>query len=96
MPPDQVGLLVLALETGFPTLAHTDPDTIPEEAFLNSLDLLNQARTALAQQTMVPTSLGADQSPSGAADFAVVGAELAGRVFDDSVATGQPWVKAIS
>ncbi|MFE2999285.1 TetR/AcrR family transcriptional regulator [Nocardia sp. NPDC059246] len=52
VPADQVGLLVLALETGFATLIHTDPDTIPEEAFLNSLDLLNQALTALAQHTI--------------------------------------------
>ncbi|MEU4652185.1 TetR/AcrR family transcriptional regulator [Nocardia fluminea] len=48
-PVHQIALLVLALEHGIATLAHTDPERVPHEAFLDSLTLLNRALTALAQ-----------------------------------------------
>ncbi|MEU4812902.1 TetR family transcriptional regulator [Nocardia fluminea] len=48
-PVRQIALLVLALEHGIATLAHTDPERVPHEAFLDSLTLLNRALTALAQ-----------------------------------------------
>ncbi|WP_410874572.1 TetR/AcrR family transcriptional regulator [Nocardia sp. A7] len=48
-PTGQIALLVLALEHGIATLAHTDPEHVPHEAFLDALTLLNRSLTALAE-----------------------------------------------
>lgn len=50
-PAEQIALLVLAMEHGIATLAHTDPERVPHEAFLDSLTLLNRALSALASHT---------------------------------------------
>ncbi|MBB1159845.1 MULTISPECIES: TetR/AcrR family transcriptional regulator [Amycolatopsis] len=47
--PDAIALMVLALENGIATLAHTDPQAIPQHSFLDSLQLLTEALTALAK-----------------------------------------------
>lgn len=47
---DDLALLALALENGVATLAHTDPQTIPQESFIDLLTLINRALTAAAHQ----------------------------------------------
>lgn len=47
-PTEQIALLVLAVEHGIATLAHTDPERIPHDSFLDALTLLNRSLTAMA------------------------------------------------
>lgn len=69
-PVRQIALLVLALEHGIATLAHTDPDRVPHEAFLDSLTLLNRALSALARVDPPTGILGWGNPPVYEADQA--------------------------
>ncbi|WP_158684473.1 TetR/AcrR family transcriptional regulator [Amycolatopsis orientalis] len=48
-PADTIALMVLALENGIATLSHADPEAIPQHSFLDGLQLLTEALTALAK-----------------------------------------------
>lgn len=49
-PPEQLALIVQALDTGFAWQQYLDPDSITEDTFLDALALLTRASVALAEQ----------------------------------------------
>jgi AcrR family transcriptional regulator len=58
-PPEQLGLILQALDHGFWMQRNIDPETVSEAAFVDALDFLLKASVALAQQT---ATAGAGQS----------------------------------
>jgi AcrR family transcriptional regulator len=50
-PPDQLGLILQALDQGFALQESIDPETVPEDAFIDALAFLLKASAALAEQT---------------------------------------------
>jgi len=49
-PPEQLGLILQALDQGFGLQESIDPETVPEDAFIDALDFLLKASVALAEK----------------------------------------------
>ena len=50
-PPEQLALIVQALDSGFAMQQYLDPDTVTEDSFLDALALLTRASVALVEQS---------------------------------------------